>query len=165
VLSTGTSSDLTGVSFVNASVGWVVSESGEIRKTTDGGVAWTNQPCVADWYGRQPPWGDSLFIDALTGWVAGDGGSIQKTTDGGNTWTKQQSGTTKSIVGLHFLDARRGWAVTEGFSGRWIRGTTHDGRWAKLDIRQNRDKGQRHLFHRRQERMVGRIQWCYGKDD
>ena len=52
-----------------------------------------------------------FFVDALTGWVAGGGGFLAVTRDGGLTWTPLNSGTTRNISEVFFLDADRGWYV------------------------------------------------------
>jgi photosystem II stability/assembly factor-like uncharacterized protein len=101
---------LNGVSFVNASTGWVVGSSGRIYKTTDGGNTWTRQTS---------PTSRGLvkvhFISASRGWAAGgwqDGSTylVVRTTNGGTTWQDQSFGTDAySVSDVFFADSLNGW--------------------------------------------------------
>ncbi|NUO81176.1 hypothetical protein HUU05_13945 [candidate division KSB1 bacterium] len=50
-------------------------------------------------------------MNATTGWAVGDDGTILSTNNGGATWQAQTSGTTSSIMSVHFVNATTGWAV------------------------------------------------------
>ncbi|GEM_PF-447710 len=79
--------------FIDANVGWVCNISGEIWKTTDGGVSWTrvlNQPGTA--------FRTLTFVDEMNGWVGNlgpgswvggtfDPNPLYATTDGGLSWS------------------------------------------------------------------------------
>jgi photosystem II stability/assembly factor-like uncharacterized protein len=91
----------------------VVSSSGVVLRTEDGGATWT--PCAA------AP-GVTLralrFADAAHGWIVGadaDGrGLILATTDGGTTWNSQTNPALAELSAVHFADAARGWAAGSG---------------------------------------------------
>jgi photosystem II stability/assembly factor-like uncharacterized protein len=78
------------VYFNNDTNGYIGSQNGDVYKTNDGGLNWTNlgriQPVVRSIY----------FIDENTGFTAGDSG-IYKTTNGGLNWTKKFTGYLRSV--------------------------------------------------------------------
>lgn len=75
------------VYFLNATTGWRGGESGEIFKTTDGGITWVRQNTGID----APIYGIKFF-DAQTGWATGGFGALLRTTDGGSTWAVSKFG-------------------------------------------------------------------------
>jgi photosystem II stability/assembly factor-like uncharacterized protein len=108
-----------GVSFPDASHGWVVGGGGAIFATTDGGADWTAQNSGTTAYLSAVS-----FPDASHGWAVGSGGTILATSDGGATWTAQNSGTTVDLSAVSFPDASHGWVVG---SGGMILATTNGG--------------------------------------
>jgi len=74
-----TSTELTGISFINDNVGYVTNGYKEIYKTTDGGYNWTyiNSPDF--------PTNRLLFINEYTGYCPSSE-ILYKTTDGGANW-------------------------------------------------------------------------------
>ena len=94
-----------------------------LLSTTDGGSTWQAQ--------RRLPTSlsDIFFVDKVNGWAGGSKGAIYHTTDGGRTWDTQKSelefpegpsevknrGVKKfKIRGIHFIDARNGFAAATG---------------------------------------------------
>jgi photosystem II stability/assembly factor-like uncharacterized protein len=67
--------------FIDELTGWVCSESGEIYKTTDGGITWDLKES-----GTSYPLTTIKFINDQTGFAAGFFQTILKSTDGGETW-------------------------------------------------------------------------------
>jgi len=131
--------DFQNVFFSDALHGWAVGRYSDTPKltgqlilhTADGGQHWTEQ------YRRAPPsaaLSSSLglnavqFVDSKTGWAVGtserQGGAILHTGDGGQHWTEQGQELYGSqeceFVGLFFLDAQEGWALS---SSRFISDT------------------------------------------
>ena len=52
------------------------------------------------------------FIDQNYGWIGAEQGKILHTTDGGLTWGLQEtSATNRPITGIHFINAKEGWAI------------------------------------------------------
>jgi len=100
------------VQFASPDVGWIVGNSGEIWKTTDGGINWTPQPSQLS--------GSVHFINENVGWVGG-GQGVQHTVDGGATWQVQKESLTGSAV--YFMDEEHGWIVGSSGAIRY----THDG--------------------------------------
>ena len=124
-LLTGTIMDVWSVHFpVNASTGYIVGDSGGIRKTTNGGAGWVTQPAgtLYDLLSVHFP------VDALTGYAVGDGGIIRKTTNGGASWLAQASGTTNWLHSVHFpVNALTGYAV--GHAGTILKTTNGGTNW------------------------------------
>jgi photosystem II stability/assembly factor-like uncharacterized protein len=81
IQTSGASTSLYDVCFVDTNIGWAVGGAGKIVKTTNGGYTWIFQESGTNCVLRS-----CNFIDTACGWVAGDSGIILKTTDGGNNW-------------------------------------------------------------------------------
>ena len=79
--SSGTTQDLKGEFWVDATQGWAVGAGGVILRTTDGGSTWTPQTSTS----TRTLW-VALFIDAQRGWAAGDAGTAFATADAGQRW-------------------------------------------------------------------------------
>lgn len=54
------------------------------------------------------------FTDTSNGWIVGSAGTVRHTSNGGASWASQASGTTKTYLGVHFIDATTGYAVGSG---------------------------------------------------
>ncbi|MGD0998001.1 MAG: YCF48-related protein, partial [Thermoleophilia bacterium] len=101
-------------SAVTATDVWAVDTVGALLHSTDG-RRWVEQDSPARW-------ATSLmgvaFPDRNDGWVVGasdvwgDGSVILHTADGGKTWVPQQSTLAGGLVGVDFLDASVGWAIS-----------------------------------------------------
>ncbi|MBK7643932.1 MAG: hypothetical protein IPJ19_12940 [Planctomycetes bacterium] len=74
---------LRAVSFADANTGWVVGDSGTIRRTSDGGQNWSTQAVGLT--------NASIsMVEAaspLVVWIAGSGGFVARTLDGGASWS------------------------------------------------------------------------------
>ena len=117
--SAGSTTDLFGADFTDTSTGWVVGSSGTIRKTTDGGTNWTAQTSGTTWAVRSTFFlsGQILkmdFLDESNGWIVGSAGTVRYTSNGDASWASQASGTTKTYLGVHSIDATTGYAVGSG---------------------------------------------------
>jgi len=67
-------------------------------------------------------------VDANVGWIVGEGGVILKTTDGGDHWVPQNSGTTKPLLSVAFLNQDLGFAV--GYDGTILKTTDGGTLWS-----------------------------------
>ncbi len=105
--SAGTDWDLSGVTFVDATHGWL-PEGSSIYATTDGGATWTAHDAGISTTAVS-------FADDLHGYAVGPGGAMATTTDGGLTWqarsTTTPGGGVPLLSALAFPDATNGWAV------------------------------------------------------
>jgi photosystem II stability/assembly factor-like uncharacterized protein len=113
----GTTENLSAVSFVDAMHGWVVGGffgQPTILVTSDGGATWTPQSSGT------PPDTDLRavkFVDAQHGWIAASNfqpqfpnNFILVTSDGGATWLQQSSGIRGFLYSMDFVDTLHGWA-------------------------------------------------------
>jgi photosystem II stability/assembly factor-like uncharacterized protein len=104
-----------GVSFGDAMNGIGVGHNGQVRRTSDGGLSWSDASSA----------GGSRHLQAVAhlapqvAVAVGDNGSIVRTDDGGGTWSTRTSGTTFGLRDVHFADAAIGMAV--GFGGTILR--------------------------------------------
>ncbi len=117
--------NLTGISFVNDSTGWISANEGALLKTTNAGGIWTNQSI-----GSISDLNDVDFISETTGWVI-TLKKIYKTTDGGDNWTRQlEVQSNKSFRAIDFISEQEGWVV-----GNWgeIRHTSDGGESWELE--------------------------------
>ncbi len=113
-LNSGTTKNLNGVCFTDASTGTVVGDSGTILRTTDGGTIWTVQTS-----GTSVPLYAVYFTHANTGTAVGASGIIIHTMNGGATWMGQSNETTVGLFAVSFTDANTGTAV--GGGGTFLR--------------------------------------------
>ena len=62
----------------------------------------------------------------MKGWIVGTNGVIVLSEDGGITWRQVESGTTKSLEAVYFIDQNNGWvAGSNGTILRTIDGGYH----------------------------------------
>ena len=92
---------MTGISFVDANIGFVCSNNGYVYKTTNGGSSWAGTE-----YAAGSLTGIS-FVDANIGFVCSDNGYVYKTTNGGSSWlgTEYAAG---SLTGISFTGSSVG---------------------------------------------------------
>ena len=111
-LSSGTTRNLNGLSFVNPFQIFVVGDSGLIIKTTNGGSSWSTLTSGTTRTLR--------CIHAITPDIViagGENGTILRTSNGGTTWTSRFSDTTKTFNRIAFAIGSGGgvmWAVGNG---------------------------------------------------
>ena len=101
---------LSGVSFVTATQGWVVGDSGRVMRTTNG-ATWSIVPSSTTTNLEAV-----RFIDGTHGWAVGDNGTIIRWN--GTAWSNISPAvaTGNNAVDLQdvsFVDALHGWAVGE----------------------------------------------------
>lgn len=91
----GTSNRLNGVSFVDASYGCAVGQSGTVLRTINGGAIWT-RIAVPTTVNLNDVW----LINSRVGFAVGELGTILLTTDGGQTWQVETSNTFETLYSL-----------------------------------------------------------------
>lgn len=108
--------DLVSVSFADSVNGWVVSDSGTVIHTVDGGLSWEIQHVFKSFFP-----GKIFFRDKETGWLAGvdstanDTALILKTMDGGDSWDTSHIQLEAELFDIFFINDTMGWSV--GFTG------------------------------------------------
>ena len=115
------------INALDANTIWVLDGIGVgyIRKTTNGGGAWTNT--VAPNPGSPIGLYDIDFFDLNDGWICGQYGYVYKSTDGGATWAYQATGITATTQHISIVDASNvrvcadtgGIAVTSNGGASW----------------------------------------------
>ena len=108
-------SNMRSVFFINNTIGWIVGDSYNVNKTTNGGTNWSSFNLGNYLYSIR-------FVNDQSGWVCGNGGAIYGTTNGGTNWTQQTTGISTTLYSLYFINAQTGWAV--GATGRILKTTT-----------------------------------------
>lgn len=128
--STGTSTNLHAVHFIDPNKGWAVGAGGRVLKTIDGGTTWVSQAT-----GVSRSLYSVHFANPDTGWAVGFERTIIKTCDGGLTWLRQYSGAPLTYLeATHFRDSRHGVAV--GWGGEANMWKTQDGgnNWTSMKL-------------------------------
>ncbi|MFH0992149.1 MAG: YCF48-related protein [bacterium] len=121
--SLGINRDMNAIFFVDANIGYVGGNNGELYKTTNGGANWTKQS-LGTGIGTIS---SIYFINATTGWIAGDF-LIARTTDG-STWISSGTFTGKHY-NIHFIDANNGFSV--GQYGTFFKSNNGGVSWTKI---------------------------------
>jgi len=104
----GTTTWINGVDFVDTKTGWAVGNDGTILHTSDG----------ATWATQQSNTPEDLFsvtfVDHLLGWIVGADGVILHTSNGGINWATQTSGGSYDLQSVFFMDLNFGWIAGTG---------------------------------------------------
>jgi photosystem II stability/assembly factor-like uncharacterized protein len=129
--SAGTDGDLSGITFIDATHGWL-PEGGSTYATTDGGTTWT----AAD--SGLTSVSSVSFANDLDGYAVGAVGGLATTTDGGVTWQVRSSITPAGgfplLSVLAFPNASQGWAI----GGQSIFATSDGGAtWSSQTVNAN----------------------------
>lgn len=127
--STGSSSNLNSVYFLNSNTGFVCGDGGSVYRTDNGGSTWTAMnsgiPSIK--------LSSISFRDGSNGVVVGEAGAIYVTADGGNSWNVQTSGTTRNLLKVRqFNDS----AVAVGEYGTLL---LYDGAWTSVNSKTKTD--------------------------
>ncbi len=116
-------------SFINDSTGCLITDEGEIFRTSNSGL--TFEKVFND---NTYTFRGIDFIDDLRGFVAGQSGYsgnfLGKTTDGGLTWTKMIDPGGYTYFDVNFIDDMHGWIC--GWYSTIIRTTDGGNTWQKL---------------------------------
>lgn len=130
----GTANQFFSVSAASDLVGWAAGATATVRKTVDGGAAWTD--------GNSTPGiitGDIYNINALdasTAFVTTSPGAtfIYRTINGGVTWTQVFTQAGGFIDGIQMISATEGYAMGDPVGGKWTILKTTDGgaTWARM---------------------------------
>ncbi|RPI19423.1 MAG: T9SS C-terminal target domain-containing protein [Ignavibacteriae bacterium] len=111
--------------FFNSTTGLACGESGNIRRTTNGGVTWdsVSSGVTVLLYGMH-------FVDANTGFACGSSGNVIKTTNGGLAWSPLTTGVTYTCYNIFALSASNLYVAT-GTSGILLTSTDGGTNWIK----------------------------------
>ena len=129
VIASGADADLRSICFADAGNGWIAGMEGHVLHTEDGGRTWSRMS-----FADTLDFVQVFFADARNGWILGgregmgedaehvdeeeleegeepEGSLLLRTDDGGATWTESVTGV-KGLISVFFVDAQRGWGVT-----------------------------------------------------
>jgi photosystem II stability/assembly factor-like uncharacterized protein len=152
----GVTSDLYSIFFVDVNTGWAVGMGGTtVTKTTDGGTTWVNID-VHKTIGVSCK--SIYFVNSSTGWTVTDLG-VYQTTDGGTTWVHQYTGYS-TMWSIFFLNSTTGWAIGE--SGTALRTTDGGINWTKSIVGTSSDQWYSLYFV---DNMIGWAGGWYGAID
>lgn len=124
----GTTNILYTCKAVNDQVCWAAGAGATVRRTTDGGITWTNanpNPGVIV--------GDIRNMEAIdenTAWVTTEtttSTKVYKTSNGGNNWAQVYTNTAGFIRGIRMLDTINGIAIGDPINNLWNLLLTTDG--------------------------------------
>ncbi len=93
----GTTEDLGGIAFINATTGNAVGSNGTLLRTTNGGASWVAQTAPSNFVGAYGL--RILFLNNTNGYAMG-WGHVIKTVDGGATWTTYKNAPHPYYFGL-----------------------------------------------------------------
>jgi len=105
------SSSYWGSYFINASTGWICSNSQKILKTTNGGISFDSVYIPTTFMY------DVYFRNPLEGLACGEGASIFKTTNGGLNWNSiyvPYGGALVGFFNFSFINNNTGFVIGDG---------------------------------------------------
>ena len=116
----GVSTSLLDIDFINQNTGWASGDNGVIVKTTNGGLNWIPQLSGVS---KRLEGIDAVDVNTLycVGWDE----TILKTTDGGNNWIAIRNGPPMqggSFFKVFFLNANTGWILRNNYIMRTFNG-------------------------------------------
>lgn len=107
-LSTGSSTYLSTLFFLDANTGFIGGNNGYLAKTTNGGINWTSQTSGISDFIRS-----ISFVNSNTGFISGGSGTIKKTTNGGANWNSLNSGLSSTIYSVSAIDTTNVFACSQ----------------------------------------------------
>lgn len=120
--------NLTRVQFVSEEIVITIGGGGGvIKRSTDGGVNWTD--VLSNTGGTI--WGLD-FVDEQTGYASGANGQLYKTIDAGLNWTPQISNTNVRLWSISFLNENTGFA--SGSNGIVLKTTNAGSNWNSSNV-------------------------------
>ncbi|MGZ8524763.1 MAG: WD40/YVTN/BNR-like repeat-containing protein, partial [Chitinophagaceae bacterium] len=141
VLTSGTKTQLRGLSVVNDNVLWVSGSNGTVGRSTNAGKSWKWLKVNGF---EKTDFRDIEAFDANTAVIMGisEPAYILKTNDGGESWRVVYENKTKGMFldAMDFADNQRGIVVGDPVNGKiFIARTTNSGNtWEEIEEKQNR---------------------------
>jgi len=121
-----------GICFPDSQIGYINDIAGNVTKTTNGGITWSNYIHITSKMTL-----DALFLNVNKGFIAANGGTILKTVNGGDSWQSIQLNTNVLLFRMCFPSETTGYIV--GNAG-FIAKTTNGGdTWFNLQSSTNTD--------------------------
>ncbi|HEY3252045.1 MAG TPA: T9SS type A sorting domain-containing protein, partial [Ignavibacteria bacterium] len=99
--------------FYNTNIGYTNSYYGQFRKSTDGGLSWTQIPLPSTGYGYQY----MQLLDTNIIYMCSFDGYFAKSTNGASSWLVYPTGNTMPLFSLSFVNSQTGYCVGGNSSG------------------------------------------------
>lgn len=107
---------INGVSMLSPDTIFVVTTTGKIARTLDGGANW-----VVNDFKSSVSWEEIKFTDILNGYICGSNGSIYKTINGGANWVNiSLKDTSLWVFDVEFVDQNTAFTVAMKHEGQEI---------------------------------------------
>ncbi len=116
--------------FIDTEMGWVVDGGGQILKTSNGGLSWTQQFYNSDYYFRSVEFFNDQIGFAGTLANGAPTASLFKTVDGGTTWTDITANfpvNVPGICGMHMVDENTIYVTGTFYGSGYIMKSTNQG--------------------------------------
>jgi len=98
---------ITGVSFINADTGFIITDQGEFARTNDAAATWTAGRIAPGVYLE-----DISFANGLVGVACGKRGALYYTSDGGQSWHDVSiEDTAAALFSVQMFDPRTGLVI------------------------------------------------------
>lgn len=125
--------DLYGIMFVNAQVGYVVGENGVVARSVDGGASWSLLTTPA---GIAADEVQALWVLSETDvWIGTSGGDLLHSQDAGVTWTLVTPPAATNIWNIAFYHPMVGYAAGATAGGKALWRTTDGGaNWETMAV-------------------------------
>lgn len=128
----GTTNQLYSISAVSEMIGWAAGSAATVRKTTDGGVTWTN----ATGTGITGSVYNINALDANTAFCTTSPSAtfIYKTTNGGTTWSQVFTQSEGFIDAIQMISQTDGYALGDPVGGKWtlLKTTDAGNNWTRM---------------------------------
>ncbi|MEO6693779.1 MAG: T9SS type A sorting domain-containing protein [Ignavibacteria bacterium] len=108
--STGVTTSVNSVYFVNANIGFICGDNGLLMKSVNGGAVWSS---ANTGIAAGIKLNSVSFKDALNGIVVGDNGKVYITANGGTNWIPEIVTTTRNLLDTKF------YSDGIGIAGEW----------------------------------------------
>ena len=136
--------NILGVDFVNKTLGWAISQTGDsfkILNTENGGHDWKVQMEFIDEYGLRSIYALNDSIVYVAGTIMhtyGPSGKILKTTNGGLDWIEiTPKDKERDLISIQFLDGKNGFVTAQTRDGWFILRTSDGGRtWQEKSMQE-----------------------------
>ena len=126
----GLTSSLISIHFINSNTGWIAGVFCRILQTSNGGINWNLYQ-----HHRYLSLHSVFFIDAVEGWGVGDSGQMLKTTNGGGAGggePEERVVIDEKFDGTQFPP--NGWAVNQTHqTNTWMAGNITDQNFSSID--------------------------------
>ncbi|MCK9422697.1 MAG: YCF48-related protein [Bacteroidales bacterium] len=106
----GVSGEVSMYCFPSESMGYIVQNNADFKKTTDGGINWVSLPTAP----TTCKINSMFFFNESVGYATGNSGTILYTDNGGQSWDIQDCPTSANLVRIRFVTPEIGFIFAAG---------------------------------------------------